>query len=397
MPNTLIENLVAWLHWGCEHEPSHMLKRKIFHVNASSLIAIGLMLLFAVLYGAMGNPALARSVEFQLPFCLVFLAVPWLNRQGRASLARWMLALSITATVALTIWQVSGTWLYLHFYFILFAPAAVLFFPYRQWPGIVVLVLLNSALFAYCEFVGVDPAPELLMLDPGMVQALRILALVSSLLAVAFIAWLGEYAAARNETELEGLSGIDMLTRLPNRRRLEQRLAEKIAVSKRTGKYGAVMFLDLDNFKPVNDVHGQEAGDLLLQEVAQRISNCIREMDMVARFGGDEFVVLLSDLGTDREEARSRAAAVAKKILESLAQPYRIAIHLRHGKTGYEQHVCTSSIGIQLFSGGFMKEDDLLKRADLAMYKAKEGGRNAIVFHEDERHVWPNPEVIETD
>jgi diguanylate cyclase (GGDEF)-like protein len=397
MSNTLIANLVAWLHWGCEREPSHMLKRKIFHVNASALIAICSMLLFAVLDVSTRNPALIRGVELQLPFYLVFLAVPWLNRQGYVELARWVLALSITAAVALVVWLASGTWLNLHFYFVLFVPAAVVFFPLRQWPAILALVLLNSALFAYCEAFGVDPAPELLMLDPGVVTAFRITAVVASLFTVAFIAWLGEYAAARNEKELEDLSGVDMLTRLPNRRRLEQRLAEKIAVSKRTGKYGAVMFLDLDNFKPVNDVHGHEAGDLLLQEVAQRISNCVREMDMVARFGGDEFVVLLSDLGLDREEAKNRAAAVAKKILESLAQPYRIMLHLRHGKTGYEQHVCTSSIGIQLFSGGFMKEDDLLKRADLAMYKAKEGGRNAIVFHEDERHAWPNPEVIETD
>src|SRR5512147_2908720 len=114
MQNSLIANLTTWLHWGCERESSHMLKRKIFHVNASSLVAILLMLLFATLDALTGNPALLRAIWLQLPFYLIFAAVPWVNRLGLANLARWMLALAITAVVAANVWLVHGSWLQLH-------------------------------------------------------------------------------------------------------------------------------------------------------------------------------------------------------------------------------------------------------------------------------------------
>jgi len=114
----------------------------------------------------------------------------------------------------------------------------------------------------------------------------------------------------------------DTLTQLPNNRLLNDRLGQAMAASKRSGRYGAVMFLDLDNFKPLNDTHGHDVGDLLLVEAAQRITNCVREMDTVARIGGDEFVVMLSELDMDKELSVARAGVVAEKIRVTLAEPY---------------------------------------------------------------------------
>jgi diguanylate cyclase (GGDEF)-like protein len=308
-------------------------------------------------------------------------------------MARWVLSLSVTAAIATNIWMANGSWLDLHFYFILFALLGVLFFPIRQWASILVLFLLNASLFVYCGYVGVEPDPTLLMLPETTATMFRAAYVSTSLFTLLFITWLGEYVANRNERELEELSGMDMLTHLPNRRRLEQRLAETIAASKRTGQRGAVMFLDLDNFKPLNDACGHAAGDALLQEVAQRISGCVREMDMVARFGGDEFVIMLSELGKDQEDAKWRATQVAEKIRVTLAEPYFIALRAGLDATGHVEHRCTASIGVEMFAGGAMSEDDILKRADVAMYKAKESGRNAISFYEEKQHAWENPKL----
>lgn len=382
-----------WLHWGCGKAESHSIQRKIFHVNVAALITILSMAFLAVPNALTGNSALIKSDLAQIPFYFLALVVPWLNRHGHTGLARWVLSLSITAAIAANIWLATGSWLDLHFYFIIIALLEVMIFPIRQWASVVFLFILNASLFAYCEYFGIAPDPALLSLDVTTATMFRAVYVTTSLFTMLFISLLWEYVANKNEQKLEELSGMDMLTQLPNRHRLEQRLAETIAVSKRSGQCGAVMFLDLDNFKPLNDGYGHAAGDLLLQEVAQRISACIREMDMVARFGGDEFVIMLSELGKDKEDAKWRATHVAEKIRVTLAEPYRIAIHAGQDAEGQVEHQCTASIGVVMFAGGVMNETDILKRADAAMYKAKESGRNAISFHEEKQFAWDNPQL----
>ena len=393
MLKSLMQSLNAWSRWGCDGVESLSIRRKIFHVNVAAFTAILSMAFFAALNALTGNPALIETSLVQIPFYFLVLAVLWLNRYGHAGFARWLLSLTITAVVAASIWAANGSWLDMHFYFVLFALLGLVFFPLRQWASIFFLFVLNASLFVYCGYFGVEPDPALLSLDATTATMFRAAYVSTSLFTLLFITWLGEYVANRNERELEKLSGMDMLTQLPNRRRLEQRLAEKIAVSKRTGQRGAVMFLDLDNFKPLNDAYGHAAGDMLLQEVARRIRGCIREIDMVARFGGDEFVILLSELGTDKEDAKWRAGQVAEKIRVTLAEPYRIAAQ---GPTGHVEHRCTASIGVEMFAGGAMSEVDILKRADAAMYEAKEHGRNAVRFHEEKQHAWDNPQLPST-
>ena len=185
------------------------------------------------------------------------------------------------------------------------------------------------------------------------------------------------------EEKIHHLAFHDPLTQLPNRLMLHDRLDHAMAASKRSGCYGALMFLDLDNFKPLNDTHGHKAGDLLLIEVTARLKSCVREMDTVARFGGDEFVVLLSELHADRDQSTSQAERIAEKIRLTLSEPYRLII--KQGGTANDTtivHRCTVSIGVVLFIGHEASADDIVKWADAAMYQAKADGRNSIRLHD---------------
>jgi diguanylate cyclase (GGDEF)-like protein len=186
----------------------------------------------------------------------------------------------------------------------------------------------------------------------------------------------------RNADEIRQLAFYDSLTNLANRHLLHDRIQHAVAASKRTGTYCALMFLDLDNFKPLNDVHGHEAGDLLLLEVANRLKACVREIDTVSRFGGDEFVVLVSDLDVDKDRSMAEAGAIAEKIRMALAVPYLLMIAHRAKAEIAVEHHCTASIGVVIFINHEASHTDLLKWSDAAMYKAKEDGRNLVRFYD---------------
>jgi diguanylate cyclase (GGDEF)-like protein/PAS domain S-box-containing protein len=186
----------------------------------------------------------------------------------------------------------------------------------------------------------------------------------------------------QQEDKVHQLAFYDPLTKLPNRRLFVDRLKQIVAACKRNSCHGALMFLDLDNFKPLNDTHGHAAGDLLLIEAAKRLKTCVREVDTVARFGGDEFVVMLSQLAADADESRSRAGIVAEKIRAALSEPYLLTIK-HHGKQELAvEHRCTASIGVALFGKHAAGSEDIIKWADAAMYEAKGAGRNLIRFHD---------------
>ncbi|HEU0219461.1 MAG TPA: diguanylate cyclase [Gallionella sp.] len=184
------------------------------------------------------------------------------------------------------------------------------------------------------------------------------------------------------EEKISNLAFYDPLTQLPNRRLLNDRLGRMMAASRRSGHYSALMFLDLDNFKPLNDTYGHGVGDLLLIEVARRIAGCVREADTVARFGGDEFVALLVELVADRAESAAQAGIVAERIRAAIAEPYLLTLQQDDKTETTVEHHCTSSIGIVLFISHEGSPEDILKWADIAMYQAKEGGRNLIRFYD---------------
>lgn len=168
----------------------------------------------------------------------------------------------------------------------------------------------------------------------------------------------------RMEQELASFAFNDALTKLPNRRLLLDRLNQAIHSSKRQNSYGAVLYLDLNRFKILNDTHGHEAGDQLLIEVARRLTQVTRDTDTVARLGGDEFVVLLEDLGSDAGKAAEYACVVSKKIAQALAEEYVL---------GEIRHCGSASTGVSLFLGDEIAPDQIVKNADAAMYEVKRG------------------------
>ena len=197
----------------------------------------------------------------------------------------------------------------------------------------------------------------------------------------------GVFAAARDitdsklaEKQILTLALHDSLTKLPNRRLLDDRLSQAITASKRSNRYGALFFLDLDKFKPLNDAQGHHVGDLLLIEAAHRISLCVREVDVVARFGGDEFAVLLGELDADRIKSTARCGVVAEKLRAVLDEPYLLPVKRDGEPETTIEHRCTSSIGVALFVDGEAGKEEIIKRADMAMYQAKEAGGNSIRF-----------------
>lgn len=166
-------------------------------------------------------------------------------------------------------------------------------------------------------------------------------------------------------------ANIDHLTQLPNRRLFLDRLKHAMVSSARSGQSGALLLLDLDHFKTLNDTLGHDVGDMLLQQVSCRLTECVRAGDTIARLGGDEFVVLLENLSEHPLEAATQAETIGEKILSSLNQPYQLGNHIHHS---------TPSIGVTLFNAHSQVIDELLKQADIAMYQAKKNGRNALNF-----------------
>jgi diguanylate cyclase (GGDEF)-like protein len=180
--------------------------------------------------------------------------------------------------------------------------------------------------------------------------------------------------SARKEAEeaIRQMAFQDVLTGLPNRRLLMDRLHQALTASTRNKHCGALLFLDLDRFKQLNDTRGHEVGDLLLQQVGKRIQKAVRAVDTVARMGGDEFVVLLADLSESADYAKTHAAKVGQKILVALNQPYALGKHMYHS---------TPSIGVAMFSGMDLTPADVLRHGDMAMYEAKANGRNTLRFY----------------
>ncbi len=186
------------------------------------------------------------------------------------------------------------------------------------------------------------------------------------------------------EEEIKYLAFTDPLTQLPNRRLLTDRLQHALVSCARSGKEGALLFIDLDNFKTLNDTLGHDLGDLLLLQVAQRLKNCVREGDTVARLGGDEFVVMLEDLSANTLEAAAQTEVVGEKILAVLNRLYQLNEHEYHG---------TPSIGATLFGGKHDAIDELFKQADIAMYQAKKAGRNNLRFFDPQMQQSINARV----
>jgi diguanylate cyclase (GGDEF)-like protein/PAS domain S-box-containing protein len=187
-----------------------------------------------------------------------------------------------------------------------------------------------------------------------------------------YVASLTDITASKAASdEIKHLAFFNPLTKLPNRRLLIDRLKQALVSSSRSGNKGALLFLDLDRFKTLNDTLGHDVGDLLLKQVAERLSHCVRAGDTIAHVGGDEFILLLEDLSPDAIEAAAQAEFVSNKILNSISKQYQLDMH---------NYRSTASMGAVIFNGQDSSMDELLKQADIAMYQAKDSGRNKMRF-----------------
>ena len=178
-------------------------------------------------------------------------------------------------------------------------------------------------------------------------------------------------AFKKNQDDINFLAYYDLLTNLPNRRLLMNKLEQSIIRTKRSKSHGCVLFIDLDNFKNLNDLHGHQVGDLLLKEVAHRLQKAVREEDITSRFAGDEFVIILENLGVKLNDAMVATQAVVNKVMCAMNEVYLLGEH---------EHRTSSSVGICMFEGSELTPDEVLKRADIAMFQAKKAGRNGMQF-----------------
>lgn len=238
-------------------------------------------------------------------------------------------------------------------------------------------MLLLRALMAF--FADSD------LITQGSTSVLPMMTSLGAMVVLIMFAF-GLIVVFKERVELENmeLALHDPLTSLGNRRKLENSLKQTLRSSARTKQCGAILLIDLDDFKPLNDRYGHGIGDQLLVEVAYRLKECVKSDDTVVRMGGDEFVVSLNNLGTEPRQAREHALVVAERILSEMSRPYQCLTFAVKGQQQQSiQHQCTCSIGVAFFVSNDVSQEKLLTNADRAMYKAKDQGRNRIVVHED--------------
>ena len=200
----------------------------------------------------------------------------------------------------------------------------------------------------------------------------------------------------RTEAEIRHLAFDDVLTELPNRRLFLECLQTDLKHTPAQGTLGAVMFIDLDHFKTLNDAHGHSVGDQLLQHIAKRLQKVVRPGDLVARLGGDEFVVMLTGLQGSEEEATAQAQAMAELVRRAILEPYQLEMTLSSEASQHLSYQCSSSIGLVLYGNGQESLAEVLKRADVAMYQAKQGGRNAIRLYDPQAQLLLNHKAAMT-
>ena len=333
--------MLKQLEWGCEHATCAADRRKILNANLGALVGTVSVLFYGLIYLATQNAALIKAALVSFPFCAVYAAVPGL--------------------VFSIMWVAQGTYLELHYYFLLLGLVPSMFFPLRQWRALVFLFVLSICLFVYAQYVSMAPDAAIYGLPEWLVVAMRASYKATTLLTMLFVVLLAEYSASTNEARLETLSATDRLTRVANRLRIDEVLDYEFSRGQSGVNRFAVILLDVDHFKSVNDTYGHPVGDAVLVAVSQVIQANVRGQDLVGRWGGEEFLVICRDATVDT------AQALAEK-LRSALQNHAIAV------TGPK----TASFGVTAYRTGD-RIADVVNRADAALYRAKEGGRNRVV------------------
>ena len=375
-----------------------------FHENQNRLfVLIGLITFgFSLLYGVVSlSIGFLAGVMVQLVCALGMLSVLKLfQRTGRYRLCtHLLLANSVFISILGCSFLSGGIHSMVTPWFVL-APIASVLFQHRGRDTLAWVVLTCALITAYglADLFGYD-FPELY--DARYKSVFNALCLTGLALILSWFAFVfgqnRKEAMAQSDrqkaaleqalVEIEHLAFYDPLTQLPNRRLLMDRLAQACLTSCRQSSYAALMFIDLDAFKSLNDRYGHEAGDLLLIQVARRLVGCLRETDTVARYGGDEFAVILNALDRDLDLSRDDVCGIAAKLRASLAEPYVLDLTLENQHTVTIEHLCTASIGVVIFIEAAEAQKRLLVHADKAMYAAKLAGGDAVFLHAEHAPV----------
>lgn len=356
----MLASMLKQVEWGCEHATCAADRRKIISSNIGALIGTFSVLFYGLIYLATQNSALINAALVSFPFCAIYAAVPWLNRKGYLQWAAWLICFSLIGLVFSIMWVAQGTYLDLHYYFLILGIVPIMFFSLQQWRVLAFMLVLSICLFAYAENFSIDPDPAMYTLPQWLVDTMRAAYKVSSFLTMLFAVWLTEHNASTSEARLEILSATDRLTGVANRLRIDVVLDQEFARSQRGDGCFALILLDIDHFKSVNDTYGHSVGDAVLVAVSALIKKNIRAQDLVGRWGGEEFLIIC------RDTTINTAQTLAEK-LRSALQDHTIAV------AGPK----TASFGTTSFRAGD-RIADMVNRADAALYRAKDAGRNRV-------------------
>ena len=367
----LNKGFFSFFYTGEQHANGTTAKRKVLHSNIIAGTAVVTATIYAIFYLLSGtnNVVLSNSASIQITFIPFFFTTFFFNYYGWLRLARWVMSLVAISMIFLMVSYGQGNYLNAHFFFLGFCGIIVSSFPISQWPAIIFLSALNIFLFVTCEAGYFLVFPEVHEIDASVVAVMRIMNILSSILLMVGSILLAEYASSKSDLKLEAMSTTDSLTNILNRRGFMLRFEQEKARCSRSKSYGGLLYIDLNDFKSINDKHGHEIGDTLLQQVARLIEKSLRETDVVARLGGDEFVALIADIDASKDIAISKTTDIAKKINFLFANECSLSNDANH-PTKAVDYKCSASIGITPFNGE-SDVNEVIKLADQAMYRQK--------------------------
>lgn len=359
----LIGQFNAWVELGVSPELTDSERRRQYIVNATPSIILVAVLFYIALFWSLGSPTLMWTAVYELPVVLTGMAwFRWQQQQCRP-VSYWSACVVCQMTVLIGIVSGQGTFINTHFYFLAFSLTAPLIVPITHGKRLAVLCLECLAVYLGLEYFQWAPAPEVLQLPADTVKRLELLITVScsGILFMAF--YISESFSEELEIRLRTMASTDTLTQLANRRTFQTALVRALALAQRNATPMCLAILDVDFFKRVNDTYGHDTGAAVLQHVAQVMQSAARGGDLVARFGGEEFVVLMHDCVVDKALVAAERIRLALQSTPCLAGVHTIAV--------------TASIGIAQWHVG-TEAKQWLEAADNALYRAKQAGRNRV-------------------
>lgn len=371
----MLNRLLTLLHSGEENADGVYEKRKVHHLNIivllTFIISISYILVYLIIDSS--NTVLLNSATSIYSFFPLAFITLLLNKKGKLRLARWSISMNFIGIITSLMIFGQGNYFNAHFFYLAFASALFTYFPLSQWKDIVFFFIINLSLFIISHIGVFQPYPEIHAVDADFTAIFSTVNIIASAFVLAGLMFVSEYATETSDHNLQALSTTDSLTGLLNRHGFTTRFEEERLRSGRTESFGALLFFDLNKFKPLNDQYGHNAGDLLLKEVALRLQHSLRKTDVIARIGGDEFIALMCQAGEDEKYTLKQAKLTAEIIRASLAEEYLLETSGNLSTETIKYH-CSTSVGIASFNIDSDIEE-VLKQADLEMYKDKELSR----------------------